>query len=93
MENPDMDKQQAVLGWMQILCHLGVTIPLDILFNMFTTGQDHISVQRKILFLFLIFYVRYSTLLHLPPLRFQCVGGCWDPTQDCYDFGTDSQTL
>jgi hypothetical protein len=40
MENPDMEKQQAVLGWMQILCHLGVTIPLDILFNMFTTGQD-----------------------------------------------------
>jgi hypothetical protein len=53
MENPDMDKQQAVLGWMQILCHLGVTIPLDILFNMFTTGQDHISVQRKV-FLFFI---------------------------------------
>ncbi len=29
------------------------------------------------------FYVRYSTLLHLPPLRFHCVGGCWDRTQDC----------
>jgi hypothetical protein len=28
---------------------------------------------------------RYSTLLHLPPLRFHCVGGCWDPTQDCCD--------
>ncbi len=24
------------------------------------------------------FYVLYSTLLHLPPLRFHCVGGCWD---------------
>ncbi len=23
-----------------------------------------------------------STLLHLPPLRFHCVGGCWDLTQD-----------
>jgi hypothetical protein len=23
-----------------------------------------------------IFYVRYSTLLHLPHLRFHCVGGC-----------------
>ncbi len=22
----------------------------------------------------------YSTLLHLPPLRFHCVGGCWDRT-------------
>jgi hypothetical protein len=25
-----------------------------------------------------IFYVLYSTLLHLPPHRFHCVGGCWD---------------
>jgi len=30
------------------------------------------------------FYVRYSTLLHLPPLRFHCVGGCWDRTLDSY---------
>jgi hypothetical protein len=27
-------------------------------------------------------YLRYSTLLHLPPLRFHCVGGCWYRTQD-----------
>jgi hypothetical protein len=39
------------------------------------------------------FYVRYSTLRHLPPLRFHCVGGCWDQTQDCCDFGIDSQML
>ncbi len=38
-------------------------------------------------------YVLYSTLLHLPPLRFHCVGGCWDRNQDCCDFGTGSQTL
>jgi hypothetical protein len=25
-------------------------------------------------------HVLYSTLLHLPPLRFHCVGGCWDRT-------------
>jgi hypothetical protein len=25
-----------------------------------------------------LFYVLYSTLLHLPPLRFHCAGGCWD---------------
>jgi hypothetical protein len=30
---------------------------------------------------FLFFYLRYSTLLHLPPLRFHRVGGCWDRTQ------------
>ena len=28
------------------------------------------------------FHVRYSTLLHLPPLRFHCVGGCRDRTKD-----------
>ena len=27
-------------------------------------------------------YVLYSTLFYLPPLRFHCVGGCWDRTQD-----------
>jgi hypothetical protein len=27
---------------------------------------------------FLDFLVHYSTLLHLPPLIFRCVGGGWD---------------
>jgi hypothetical protein len=40
-----------------------------------------------------VFYVRFSTLLHLLPLRFHWVGGCWDRTQGCCDFGGDSQTL
>jgi hypothetical protein len=39
------------------------------------------------------FNVHYSTLLHLPLLRFHFVGGCWDRTQDCCDFGIESQTL
>ncbi len=30
-------------------------------------------------------FVLYSTLLHLPPLRFHCVDGCWDRTQYLYD--------
>ncbi len=35
------------------------------------------------IFLDFFFYVRYSTLLHMPPpLRFHCVGGCWDRSQD-----------
>ena len=38
-------------------------------------------------------YVLYSTLLHLPPLRFHCVGECWDRTQDCCDFGMGSLPL
>ncbi len=29
----------------------------------------------------------YSTLLHLPPLRFHFAGDCWDWNQDCCDFG------
>jgi hypothetical protein len=37
--------------------------------------------------IFFIFSVLYSTLLHLPPHRFHCVGGCWDRTQDSCDFG------
>ncbi len=36
-------------------------------------------------FFFFFLYVWYSTLLHLPPLRFHCVGGCWDRTQDICD--------
>jgi hypothetical protein len=39
------------------------------------------------------FYLRYSTLLHLPPLRFNCVGGCWDRTQDNCDYDIGCQTL
>jgi len=46
MEHADMEKQQAVLGWMQILCHLGVTIPLEILFKMFTTGKN-LSMKKR----------------------------------------------
>ncbi len=40
---------------------------------------------------FQVFYVLYSTLFHLPPLRFHCVGGCWDRTQASCDFGFDCQ--
>jgi hypothetical protein len=40
-----------------------------------------------------IFKLLYSTLLHLPPLRFHCVEGWWDRTQDCCDFGIGIQTF
>ncbi len=40
------------------------------------------------------FYVLYSPLLlHLPPLRFHCADGCWDRTQDRYNWCIGSQTL
>ncbi len=28
------------------------------------------------------FFILYSALLHLPPLRFHCVDECWDRTQE-----------
>ncbi len=35
-------------------------------------------LNKNVLFFFwFFFYVLYSTLLHLPPLRFHCVGGCY----------------
>ncbi len=36
-------------------------------------------------------YVLYSTLLHLPTLRFHYARGGWDRTQNCCDFGIGSQ--
>jgi hypothetical protein len=39
------------------------------------------------------FYVHYSTLLNLPPLRFHCAGGCWDRTQDCSALALTSRRL
>ncbi len=33
--------------------------------------------SKKGIFWIFVFYVRYSTLLHLPPLRFHFVGWCW----------------
>jgi hypothetical protein len=41
------------------------------------------------------FYSMYCIqhCFHLPPIRFHCVGGCWDRTQDCCDFGIESDAL
>ncbi len=39
-----------------------------------------------------VFFVLYSTLLHLPPLRFHCADGCWDRTQDSCNWCIGSQT-
>ncbi len=42
---------------------------------------------------FLIFFVLYSTLLHMPPLRFHCADGRWDRTQDRGNWCIVCQTL
>ncbi len=39
------------------------------------------TCQRGNFEFFFFFYVRYSTLLHLPHLRLRCAGGCWDRTK------------
>ena len=38
MESKEPDVQKHVVTWLQTLCHLGVIIPLDILFSMFSTA-------------------------------------------------------
>jgi hypothetical protein len=43
--------------------------------------------------IFSTFFVLYSALLHLPPLRFHCADGCWDRTQDRCNWCISSQTL
>jgi hypothetical protein len=51
-------------------------------FRTLFTKADHFAgfctSKGGFFWIFSFFYVRYSTLLHLPPLRFHCVGGCWD---------------
>jgi hypothetical protein len=52
---------------------------------------SHLLRIRGIFWIFL--NELYLTLLHLPSLRFHCVGGCWDRTQGRCDFGIGSETL
>ena len=46
--------------------------------------QNSLAVTMRMQLIFFkegsfgFFSVLYSTLFHLPPLRFHCVGGCWD---------------
>ncbi len=50
----------------------------------------HVNIRNT------FFSLQYSTLLHLPPLRFHCVDGCWDRTQDrcngCMGMQSDALT-
>ncbi len=52
--------------------------------------KGYVDFRKKSIFYILKFslliLVLYSTLLHLPPLRFHCAYGCWDRTQElCQD--------
>ncbi len=55
---------------------------LDFLQIESSTLNKNFFKGESILIFFSFSYVRYSILLHLPPLRFHCVGGCRDRTQD-----------
>jgi hypothetical protein len=45
-----------------------------------------VNSLQYLFFGYLLKKVLHSTLLHLPPLRFHCAGGCWDLTQDSMPF-------
>ena len=56
---------------------LSETLKINFLIILFSSATHSDStLSEEILRIFL--YALYSTLLHLPPLRFHCVGGCWD---------------
>ncbi len=67
-----------------------MTLPKTKILSLFRSLE--VFFNRGI-FWILLFFVLYSTLLHLPPLRFHCVEGCWDRTQEWCNFGIGSQTL
>ncbi len=46
-----------------------------------------------IIFFKYFFFVPYSKLFHLPPLRFHCADGCWNLTQDRCNLCISSQTF
>jgi hypothetical protein len=58
----------------------------SLFYSLKTTWTIFLSSSTSEIGIFFIFYVLYSTLLHLPPLRFYCADGCWDRTQDRCNF-------
>jgi hypothetical protein len=76
-----------------ITYHMMMTLDVAAFRIRFRIRSNLIIVFQKIDSIIEFFYVLYSTLLHLPPPKFQLVGGCWDRTQECCDFGIGSQTL
>ncbi len=65
---------------------------LHVLFERKKAPREGLAVKNKVQNYFVLIFSPFIQLLHLPPFRFHCVGGCWDQTQDCCDFSIDSQT-
>ncbi len=57
------------------------------------SGASFINIFLKNIFWGDFFFVLYSALLHLPPLRFHCADGCWYGTLDSCNWCIGSQTL
>ncbi len=54
-------------------------------------GREQV-VFFRIFFGGIFVFILYSTLFHLPPLRFHCADGCWERTQDRCNWCIGSQT-
>ncbi len=81
--DPSISKQKIVRKTL-------ILIALWLLYDFFIWKQCGIRniKNRGIFFEFFKMYsVHNSTLLHPSTIRFECVGGCWDRTQDCCDYG------
>jgi hypothetical protein len=80
------NQTMPVLAWRQSIAVL-LPIKMECLVNSapYSPCLLYLTVCKNI--------TLYSPLLHLPPLRSHCVGGCWDRTQNCCDFGIGNQTL
>jgi hypothetical protein len=58
-------------------------VVIQVLFSGKCPDTSGMLTTRRIYWIFSqVCTVLYSTLLHLPPLRFHCVGGRWNRTQD-----------
>jgi hypothetical protein len=85
-------KQRQILAALSFtLSSLGKNCP-RILFPLSRRGNTGRAFFFIIIFLG-FFFILYSALLRLPPLRFPCADGCWDRTQDCCNWCIGSQLL
>jgi hypothetical protein len=58
-----------------------------------SVAKDFVLDKKKGNFWGFLKSTLFNNMLHLPHFRFHYVGGCWDLTQHCYDFGIGCQTL
>jgi hypothetical protein len=72
----------------QRICQLrNALLHIEVLMNARVAGIRSVKTNSFKGGFFWMFSALYSTLLHLPPLRFHCVVGCYDRTQGRCDFG------